>query len=166
MLYEVITRAYLCLANDGVMKPLRLFKDEPGHGEPGIRVFDAQVARIVRDMMIEVVQKDGTGVKARIEGMLVGGKTGTAQKALPGGGYGKNYLSSFVGFFPGDKPKYVILAMIDDPSRAFYGSMVALPVVREVAMGTLAYTCQLPMRDASPVELVKAAPGQAASAQA
>lgn len=154
-----LARGYLCLANDGVMKPLRLFKDAavPEQEEPEERVFDASVARTVREMLIEVVQKDGTGVKARIDGMLVGGKTGTAQKALPSGGYGKNYLSSFVGFFPGDKPKYLILAMVDDPSRAFYGSTVALPVVRDVAVGSLAYTCQLPLKESDPAQLAKTA---------
>jgi len=160
-----LAKAYLCLANDGIAKPLRLFLDEKAPDEPGQRVFDASVARSVREMMIEVVHKDGTGVKARIDGMLVGGKTGTAQKALPGGGYGKNYLSSFVGFFPGDKPRYLILAMVDDPSRAFYGSTVALPVVREVALGALAYTCQLPVKDAGVVGQAKAASAVPAQVQ-
>ncbi|EPR44454.1 penicillin-binding protein transpeptidase [Desulfovibrio sp. X2] len=148
-----LAKAYLCLADGGVLKPLRLVKDPPGPTEPGVRVFDEEVTRKVRQMMIGVVENAGTGVKAHIDGMVVGGKTGTAQKALPGGGYGKNYLSSFVGFIPGDKPKYLILAMVDDPSRVFYGSMVALPVVRQVAVGTLAYTCQLPGSADCPVDV-------------
>lgn len=149
-----MARAFLCLANDGVTRELKLVKSPAvSNPEPGERVFDADVARTVRRMMIDTVQKDGTGVRARIDGLVVGGKTGTAQKPLPEGGYGRSYISSFVGFFPGDEPKYLIMALVDDPSRAFYGSTVALPVVRDVALGALAYACELPGQDSLPIEL-------------
>ncbi len=149
-----MARAFLCLANDGVTRELKLVKSPiVSESEPGERVFDEDVARAVRRMMVDVVHKDGTGVRARIDGLVVGGKTGTAQKPLPEGGYGRNYISSFVGFYPGDKPKYLILALVDDPSRAFYGSTVALPVVHDVALGALAYACELPGQDNAPVEL-------------
>lgn len=82
-----MAEAYLCIANDGIRLPLRLIHtpDQPVEGK---RVFDSAVAKAVMAMLEEVVQKDGTGTQARIDGARVAGKTGTAQKASPTGGYG------------------------------------------------------------------------------
>ena len=75
---------------------------------------------------------------ARIPGITMAGKTGTAQKAVKGG-YGDQYLSSFVALVPADKPELLVITMIDEPQKANYGSMVAAPVCREVTVRTLAY---------------------------
>jgi cell division protein FtsI (penicillin-binding protein 3) len=95
-------------------------------------------------MMTEVVQEDGTGRFARIPGVTMAGKTGTAQKATTTGGYGNKYLSSFVGMVPGDDPELLIISMVDEPSTMNAGGRVAAPVVKEVAMRTLAYYGRLP----------------------
>jgi stage V sporulation protein D (sporulation-specific penicillin-binding protein) len=80
-----------------------------------------------------VVEK-GTGQTAKIDGMRVGGKTGTAQKAKPGGaGYMEgHYISSFIGFFPITKPKVAILVILDDPTPEYWGEKVAAPVFKIV----------------------------------
>ena len=71
----------------------------------------------------------------------MGGKTGTAQKAdHRAGTYGSKRLASFVGFFPADKPKYLILVMVDEPTRNQYGGVVAAPVFKEIASRTLTFT--------------------------
>lgn len=78
------------------------------------RVISADTSRKMRQLMHLAVEY-GTGGNARVEGYLVGGKTGTAEKAS-GGGYDKKaLLSSFVGVFPMDNPRYVIFAMLDEP---------------------------------------------------
>lgn len=78
------------------------------------RVISADTSRKMRQLMRLAVEY-GTGGNARVEGYLVGGKTGTAEKAS-GGGYDKKaLLSSFVGVFPMDNPRYVIFAMLDEP---------------------------------------------------
>ena len=64
-----------------------------------------------------------------VEGYNVGGKTGTAQKYKEGGGINQGkYISSFIGTYPADDPKYIVYIMVDEPSNgAYYGSIVAAP---------------------------------------
>lgn len=137
-----MAQAYLTLLNKGVHKPLRLVREEENVQEPRERVFTESIAREVMRMMRDVVQEsDGTGKRARIGGVEVGGKTGTAQKADHRAGvYGNKRLASFVGFLPADKPRYLILVMVDEPSRNQYGGVVAAPVFREIASRSLTYT--------------------------
>lgn len=82
--------------------------------------------------MLEGVVKEGSGKKAYIEGYKIGGKTGTAQKYEDGHIASGKYVSSFVGFFPADNPRYLALVVVDEPVGTYYGSAVAAPVAREI----------------------------------
>ncbi|MDR2821086.1 MAG: PASTA domain-containing protein [Desulfovibrio sp.] len=137
-----MAQAYLTLLNNGFYRPLRLIKEDNNVDEPRERVFSEQTARTVLQMMCDVVQEnDGTGKRARVDGVTVGGKTGTAQKAdHRAGTYGQKRLASFVGFFPADKPRYLILVMVDEPNRNQFGGVVAAPVFREIATRVVAYS--------------------------
>ncbi|QGY40118.1 PASTA domain-containing protein [Pseudodesulfovibrio cashew] len=138
-----LARAFLCLANDGVTRELNLIKSPaPDRKNAAIRVFSAETAHTVLSLMKEVVHEDGTGRSARIPGITMAGKTGTAQKAAKGG-YGDQYLSSFVALVPAEDPELLVLTMVDEPQKANYGSMVAAPVCREVTVRTLAYNGKL-----------------------
>lgn len=142
-----LAQAFLVLANDGVKKPLRLVLDPPRKNpeEAPVRVFDVEVARTVQGMMREVVHEEkGTGRVARIEGVEIGGKTGTAQKASPTGGYGDKYLASFVAFVPAETPQYLVMVLVDEPEPSHYGGVVSAPAVREVMQKTLSYLGQMP----------------------
>jgi cell division protein FtsI (penicillin-binding protein 3) len=142
-----LAQAFLTLANDGVRKPLKLVLDPPQNmpQEVPVRVFDAEVAKTVQRMMREVVQEEhGTGKSARIQGLETGGKTGTAQKAGPHGGYGNKYLGSFVSFVPAIDPEYIFIVMVDEPEPSHYGGVVAAPAVREVTQKTLCYLGRMP----------------------
>lgn len=88
--------------------------------------------------MLEGVVKDGSGKKAYIEGYGVGGKTGTAQKFENGHIAAGKYVSSFVGFFPAEKPQYLTLVIVDEPQGAYYGSVVAAPCAKEIFEGIIA----------------------------
>lgn len=131
-----LAEAYLCLANEGVRIPLRVVH-EPGRRVEGLRVFDSEVAKAVMGMLEEVVQLDGTGTRARIDGVRVAGKTGTAQKASDTGGYGSEYVASFIAVFPADAPKYLVCMMVDEPQGGHYGGVIVAPEVRGVGMRLL-----------------------------
>jgi Cell division protein FtsI/penicillin-binding protein 2 len=134
-----MARAFLCLANGGVTRDLNLvLSPAPNRPNKAVRVFSPETTAMVLSMMKDVVHEDGTGRNARIQGITMAGKTGTAQKAAKGG-YGDEYLSSFVAMVPAEDPELLVITMIDEPQKANYGSMVAAPVCRDVTVRTLAY---------------------------
>ncbi|OAA30873.1 peptidoglycan glycosyltransferase [Kosmotoga arenicorallina S304] len=83
--------------------------------------------------VLESVVASGTGTRAQVEGIRIGGKTGTAQKAGESGYSYSDYYSLFWGFFPVESPKYSLLIMIDNPRAGeFYGGTVSGPVFAEI----------------------------------
>jgi cell division protein FtsI (penicillin-binding protein 3) len=105
--------------------------------EPAVvrRVVSARTAGTVTALLRRVVEeKGGTGEKARLDDFPVAGKTGTAQKVnLHTGTYSSKRIGSFVGFVPADRPRVVILVLIDEPGASSYGGVVAAPVFRAIA---------------------------------
>ena len=87
--------------------------------------------------LLEGVVANGSGSKAYIEGYKVGGKTGTAQKYENGAIASGKYVSSFLGFFPADDPKYLALVIVDEPRGAYYGSVVAAPYAKRIFEGII-----------------------------
>ena len=113
---------------------------EDGYIEKEVRavlqrtVISEKASRIVAEML-EGVVSEGSGKKAAVEGVRVGGKTGTAQKYENGRIAAGKYVSSFVGFFPVEAPKYLALVIVDEPQGAYYGSVVAAPCAGEIFQG-------------------------------
>jgi cell division protein FtsI (penicillin-binding protein 3) len=141
-----MAQAYLTLVSGGEFKPLRLVMHEDNSPPtPQRRVFQEKTSREVLAMLREAVEEDGTGKRARMDGVQVGGKTGTSQKAdRHSGTYGAARMASFVGVVPVNKPRYLILVMVDEPETGQYGGLVAAPVFREIAGRTLAYHGSFP----------------------
>ncbi len=100
-------------------------------------VINPETASLLNEALTEVVSPRGTAILAKVDGFRVAGKTGTAQKVDPNGGYtpGK-YVVSFVGYMPAEDPAFVAIVMIDDASIAAsvnYGGLVAAPIFSRIA---------------------------------
>ncbi len=136
-----LATAYAALINGGKLyRPFVVWKimDETGRvkqeNKPLMirQVISPAVSAKIRDILASVVE-EGTGTRAKIEGVPVGGKTGTAKKVRPEGGYYHNrYVASFAGFAPLENPKYVCVVVIDEPRLHYYGGQVAAPVFKEI----------------------------------
>jgi cell division protein FtsI (penicillin-binding protein 3) len=110
---------------------------KPNHPEKNI--FTPQDAYRVVQMMENVVTQ-GTAKTAQIKGYRIGGKTGTAEKAGPRGGYSATAkITSFIAILPVEKPRYVVLAVVDEPQGGnTYGGTVAAPIVKKVMEALIA----------------------------
>lgn len=140
-----VANAYAAIANGGILKSpylVQRFRDpETGKFEEVQpreirRVLSPEDAAALRMMLAGVTAPGGTGINAKVDGFVVAGKTGTAQKVNPNGrGYlPKGYISSFAGFIPANDPQYVIYVVVDHPKKnSFYGSAVAAPLFSRVA---------------------------------
>ncbi|MDB5725390.1 MAG: penicillin-binding protein 2 [Novosphingobium sp.] len=109
-----LASAYAALVNGGIWRPATLAKVDPAHVPAGRRVFKASTSARMRQLLRLIVDI-GTGKKANAPGYRVGGKTGSAEK--PGAhGYQKHSLiATFAAAFPMDRPRYVVIAMLDEP---------------------------------------------------
>jgi cell division protein FtsI/penicillin-binding protein 2 len=134
--------AYAAIANGGILRPPHIVGAVGGHPtkEPvGKRVISAATAASLRSMLEGVLGPGGTATGAAIQGYDLAGKTGTAQKAIPGGYSKTQYVASFVGFAPAEHPKLLVTVMVDVPKGDIYGGQVAAPAWREIVNFALGY---------------------------
>jgi cell division protein FtsI (penicillin-binding protein 3) len=109
-----LASAYAAMVNGGIWRPSTLMKLEPKDVPRGRRVFKESTSSRMRQML-RMISMYGTGRSANATGYRIGGKTGSAEKAS-GGGYAKTSLvSTFAAAFPLDRPRYVVVAVIDEP---------------------------------------------------
>jgi cell division protein FtsI (penicillin-binding protein 3) len=109
-----LASAYAAMVNGGVWRPATMHKVEPGKAAKGRRVFKASTSAKMNQMLRMIVTY-GTGRKANAPGFRVGGKTGSADKPA-GGGYNRtSVVATFAAAFPMDRPRYVVIAMLDEP---------------------------------------------------
>ena len=110
-----LATAYSAMVNGGIWRPATLLKVQNGDKLEERRVFTAATSARMRQLLRMIVV-DGTGKKADAPGYRVGGKTGSAEKPAEGG-YARNLVvATFSAAFPMDNPRYVIVAMVDEPT--------------------------------------------------
>ena len=135
-----LAAAYAALVNGGIWHAPTLLRVS-GEASAGERVFSPETSFKLRQML-RLIVTDGTGRNADAAGFRLGGKTGTAEKAGAGGYSRSVNVSTFVGAFPMDRPRYVVLVMLDAPhATAATGGQTtaaytAAPVVRNVVART------------------------------
>jgi cell division protein FtsI (penicillin-binding protein 3) len=135
-----ITLAYAALANGGLLMKPYIVKEilDP----EGRVIWEAQVDSVRRAFLKEtaqtlipafesVVSLDGTAEQARIPGLRIAGKTGTAKTSNGRGYSNRDYRATFVGFYPVEKPQVVMLVLMDAPRKSIYGGIVAAPVFKK-----------------------------------
>jgi cell division protein FtsI (penicillin-binding protein 3) len=143
-----MARAFAAIANGGLlMKPYVGMRAVAPDGEvvwehrPTVvrRVMRPETAATVTTMLERVLDEGGTGMRARVAGFRVAGKTGTAQKIEAGTGRYSAHarIASFIGFLPAEAPRLVILALLDEPETSSYGGIVAAPVFAEIAAAAM-----------------------------
>ncbi|MDO6427176.1 penicillin-binding transpeptidase domain-containing protein [Thalassotalea sp. 1_MG-2023] len=130
-----MARFYASIANGGVKKPLSILKREKVNSYDEQRIFSEKNTESLLGMLEQVVEQKAH--RAKVEGYRVGGKTGTAFKAVAGG-YGNDYVGLFTGIAPISDPKIVVIVVINEPGGDLYhGGEIAAPVFSRVMQGAL-----------------------------
>ena len=139
-----LARVAAVVANGGLLVQPRLVtairrpdgRVEHPAAAPPVRVISEETARSLRGILAGVVEH-GTGSTAAIPGFAVAGKTGTAQKAGPGGYQAGRYVPNFVGFVPADNPRVVAVVVVEEPKGKYYSRDVAAPLFARVVTQAL-----------------------------
>jgi len=129
--------AYSALANHGVARVPFVIG---GGGRPGRRVLSQGTADRVSRMLEGVLGAGGTAQEAKVRGYRLAGKTGTAEKPDPRGGYSKTkFVASFIGYAPVGDPRLLVAVMVDEPKGEIYGGAVAAPAFEQIMDFALPY---------------------------
>lgn len=157
-----IANAYAAIANGGMLMKPRLiaqltdsegrvkFENKPQQVR---RVLSPEVASQVNEMLRAVVSR-GTGSTSALAGYQLGGKTGTARKYTSE--HGLPYVSSFCGFVPdapNTRPRAVVLVLVDEPTKSYYGADVAVPAFQQIAQNLLRDIWHVPEDDPQSTQL-------------
>jgi cell division protein FtsI/penicillin-binding protein 2 len=159
-----IAMSMAVIANGGKLMAPRVVESLEAQDERGTTtkapvvlrdVVPEKTARFVGNALAAVTQPGGTATYARVNGFSVAGKTGTAQKVSPKGGYAAGkYVVSFAGFMPVEDPRFVCLVIVDDakvPSHLNYGGLVAAPIFSRICEKAARYLDLTPTLPAIPL---------------
>ena len=164
-----LARVAAVVANGGLLVQPRLvtaIRRPDGHVEvpaapAPVRVLSEETARSLRGILAGVVER-GTGSTAAIPGFSVAGKTGTAQKAGPGGYQAGRYVPNFVGFVPADNPRVVAVVVVEEPKGKYYSRDVAAPLFARVVSQALDILRVAPAAQQLPATVLASSGGRVA----
>ncbi len=143
-----VLQAATAIANGGLLlKPLIVKKVVSPEGkvireygrEPLWEVVSPTVASEMLDFMEAATSPAGTARRAAVPGVRISAKTGTAQVAMPTGGYSdKDFIASMLGIFPTDDPRFIVYVVMENPKgESYYGSTIAAPIFHDVAVALI-----------------------------
>jgi cell division protein FtsI (penicillin-binding protein 3) len=129
--------AVAAIANGGIWNSPHVMKGSPVTHR---RIFSEKTCSDMRELLTRSIKEAKTST-VRLDGVDVAGKTGTSRKPnAKGTGYSPDVFTSFVGFFPANSPKVLIMVVVDSPRMAeSWGSTVAGPIFRNIAQETVSY---------------------------
>ncbi|MFQ5346670.1 MAG: peptidoglycan D,D-transpeptidase FtsI family protein, partial [Rhodothalassiaceae bacterium] len=133
--------AFAAIVNGGYLTPATLIAKDPGEEVNRVPILSPATSARMRELL-RLAVTEGTGRQADVPGYRVGGKTGTAEKPRQGGYAKSALLSSFIGVFPIDDPRYVVFVMLDEPQGTeatfHYASAgwTAAPTVAQIILRT------------------------------
>lgn len=142
---ELLT-AFSALANEGkMMQPKVLRAIENANGEV-LKVptkvkgtpISGKTAKVMTQILVNAVEK-GEAQWTKLKGYRVAGKTGTASIPVAGHYDPTNTITSFIGFAPAEKPKFVMLVILNKPTSSIYAAETAAPVFFDIARDLLTY---------------------------
>ena len=143
-----LASAYASIGNKGMLMKPYIVKKELNSGGVLVnenlpmqvrQVISEKTANTLTELLTGVVDR-GTAMDAKIEGLQVAGKTGTAQKLIEGEYTANSHLSSFVGYFPADNPMILVCVIIDNPkSGEYYGGKVSAPIFKNITHRIMDY---------------------------
>jgi cell division protein FtsI/penicillin-binding protein 2 len=127
---------YQAIANGGVIHRPHVVQ---GDSAPSRRVISRRTSEQVSRMLEGVLSAGGTAEEAQVDGYTLAGKTGTAEKAIPGGYSKTDFIASFIGFAPALNPRLLVTVMVDTPRGSYYGGTVAAPAFEKIVSFALPY---------------------------
>ena len=130
-----LAHAYAILANHGVDAGVHIVKDKSSQAKS---IISPKVADTIVKLLEGVVEPGGTAHAASIKGVRVAGKTGTTRIASQGAYKKRAYVATFVGIFPAEKPKWVVLVVVNRPNlRYYFGGRSAAPIFANIGKDLL-----------------------------
>ena len=109
-----LTTAFSTLVNGGYKIQPSLIKND--FNQKRKKVFSSETSIKINELIHKIVM-DGTGKKAKVEGILIGGKTGTSKKVEKGSYSEKKKITSFIGVFPANSPEFLAFVLFDEPKK-------------------------------------------------
>ena len=164
-----LARVAAVIANGGLLVTPRVVRairrpdgrtEHPSVPQP-VRVLSEETARTLRGILQGVVDH-GTGTTAAIPGFAVAGKTGTAQKAGPGGYQPGRYVPNFVGFVPAESPRLVAVVVVEEPKGKYYARDVAAPLFARIVSQALGILRVVPAEQRLPSTMLASSEGRIA----
>lgn len=126
-----LVSSYASLANGGYIVKPTILKTSSATNFLN-QIISYETSRKITNMLVNVVE-NGTGKKAKIDGVEVAGKTGTAQKVIDGRYSMDKHIVSFVGYLPAYSPRYIIGVVLDEPKVSKWASDTAAPLFKKIA---------------------------------